>query len=69
MPLVCYLGFTGTPLLKKEKIKQFFKVCGEIHRYTIDDAVKDGAVLPLLYEGRMIDQVISNPEALKKDLK
>ena len=67
LPLACYLGFTGTPLLKKEKNKNsFLKFGGEIHRYTIDDAVKDGAVLPLLYEGRMIDQVISNPEALKK---
>ncbi|MDX4026596.1 HsdR family type I site-specific deoxyribonuclease [Aliarcobacter skirrowii] len=67
LPLACYLGFTGTPLLKKEKNKNsFLKFGGEIHRYTIDDAVKDGAVLPLFYEGRMIDQVISNPEALKK---
>ncbi|MBP9616333.1 MAG: HsdR family type I site-specific deoxyribonuclease, partial [Aliarcobacter sp.] len=44
LPLACYLGFTGTPLLKKEKNKNsFLKFGGEIHRYTIDDAVKDGA--------------------------
>jgi hypothetical protein len=57
------LGFTGTPLLKKEKNKNsFLKFGGEIHRYTIDDAVKDGAVLPLLYEGRLVDQQALLPE-------
>lgn len=65
LPLACYLGFTGTPLLKDEKSKNsFFKFGGEIHRYTIDDAVKDKAVLPLLYEGRLIDQEVMNPEGL-----
>jgi len=65
LPLACYLGFTGTPLLKKEKNKNsFLKFGGEIHRYTIDDAVKDGAVLPLLYEGRMVDQEVLSPEGL-----
>ena len=65
LPLACYLGFTGTPLLKKEKNKNsFLKFGGEIHRYTIDDAVKDGAVLPLLYEGRLVDQEVLSPEGL-----
>jgi len=65
LPLACYLGFTGTPLLKKEKNKNsFLKFGGEIHRYTIDDAVKDGAVLPLLYEGRLVNQEVLSPEGL-----
>ncbi len=65
LPLACYLGFTGTPLLKKEKNKNsFLKFGGEIHRYTIDDAVKDGAVLPLLYEGRLVDQEVLSPDGL-----
>jgi type I restriction enzyme R subunit len=65
LPLACYLGFTGTPLLKKEKDKNsFLKFGGEIHRYTIDDAVKDGAVLPLLYEGRLVDQEVLSPDGL-----
>lgn len=65
LPLACYLGFTGTPLLKKEKSKNsFLKFGGEIHRYTIDDAVKDGAVLPLLYEGRLVDQEVLSPDGL-----
>ena len=51
LPNACYLGFTGTPLMKKEKSTSK-KFGGYIHVYSIDKAVKDGAVLPLLYEGR-----------------
>jgi type I restriction enzyme R subunit len=51
LPMSCYIGFTGTPLLKKEK-STADKFGGFIDKYTIDQAVKDGAVVPLLYEGR-----------------
>lgn len=51
-PNACYIGFTGTPLLKKEKTTAT-KFGGFIHKYTMDQAVADGAVTPLLYEGRM----------------
>ena len=64
-PSACYLGFTGTPLMKKEK-SSFDKFGGEIHRYTIDQAVRDKAVLPLLYEGRMVDQWISDERGLDR---
>ena len=65
LPLACYIGFTGTPILKREK-NSFAKFGGEIHRYTIDDAVKDGAVLPLLYEGRYVGQEVLDPEGLTR---
>ncbi len=55
LPRACYLGFTGTPLLSREK-SIFATFGGLIHRYAIDEAVKDGAVVPLLYEGRFVDQ-------------
>jgi len=51
LPKACYIGFTGTPLMQNEK-STARKFGGFIHQYTIDQAVKDGAVLPLLYEGR-----------------
>lgn len=51
VPNASYIGFTGTPLMKSEK-NTSKKFGGFIHKYTIDQAVKDGAVLPLLYEGR-----------------
>ncbi|MBI1249026.1 HsdR family type I site-specific deoxyribonuclease [bacterium] len=51
-PNACYIGFTGTPLLKKEK-STATKFGGFIHSYPMRQAVEDGAVTPILYEGRM----------------
>ncbi|MCC6543300.1 MAG: type I restriction endonuclease subunit R, partial [Nitrospirae bacterium] len=54
-PMACYLGFTGTPLMKKEK-NNFLKFGGLIEpHYSIKQAVKDKAVVPLLYEGRYVE--------------
>ena len=58
LPNACYIGFTGTPLLSAEK-STLEKFGGLIHKYTLDDAVRDGAVVPLLYEGRYIEQKLS----------
>ena len=58
LPRACYLGFTGTPLLNREK-STFATFGGLIHRYAIDEAVEDGAVVPLLYEGRFVDQQVT----------
>ena len=61
LPNASYIGFTGTPLMKKEK-NTAMKFGGFIDKYTIDQAVKDGAVVPLLYEGRhAIQQVNKYP--------
>ena len=56
-PNACYIGFTGTPLLKGEKLtlRRFGKL---IHKYTIKDGVEDKAIVPLIYEGRFVDQVV-----------
>ena len=63
LPNACYIGFTGTPLLKKDKntLRHFG---GEIHRYSIESAVQDKAVLPLYYESRFVEQDISNEDGL-----
>ncbi len=53
-PMACYLGFTGTPLMKKEK-NNFAKFGGLIDAYAINQAVQDGAVVPLLYEARLVE--------------
>ena len=58
LPRACYLGFTGTPLLTREK-STFATLGGLIHRYAIDEAVEDGAVVPLLYEGRFVGQQVT----------
>lgn len=57
-PNACYLGFTGTPLMKNEK-STMMKFGDLIHPYTIADAVKDKTILPLYYEGRMVDQSVN----------
>lgn len=51
-PKGCYIGFTGTPLLKEEK-QTARKFGGFIHSYTMRQAVEDKAVVPLVYEGRL----------------
>ncbi|MFN9480212.1 MAG: type I restriction endonuclease subunit R [Betaproteobacteria bacterium] len=53
-PNACYIGFTGTPLLSREK-SDVARFGGVIHTYAIDQAVADGAIVPLLYEGRMVE--------------
>ncbi|OGC41723.1 restriction endonuclease subunit R, partial [candidate division WOR-1 bacterium RIFOXYD2_FULL_41_8] len=56
LPNACYIGFTGTPLLKSEK-STALKFGGFIQPiYTINDAVEDKAVVRLLYEGRHVIQ-------------
>ncbi len=60
-PKACYIGFTGTPLLKKEK-STADKFGGFIHKYTMRQAVSDKAVVPLLYEGRMVDLDVSKSD-------
>ncbi|MBO8157847.1 MAG: type I restriction endonuclease subunit R [Bacillaceae bacterium] len=65
-PNACYLGFTGTPLMKKEK-NTMIKFGKLIHQYTIADGVEDKAILPLLYEGRMVEQTV-NKKAIDKRL-
>jgi len=57
-PNACYIGFTGTPLLKKDK-STAAKFGGFIEpMYTIDQAVEDKMVVRLLYEGRHVVQEV-----------
>lgn len=59
LPNACFIGFTGTPVTKKDKntIERFG---GLIDTYTIEQAVEDKAVVPLLYEGRHVDQKVDS---------
>lgn len=52
IPNACYIAFTGTPLLKRQKSENKFGRF--IDKYTIDDALEDEIILPLIYEGRYI---------------
>jgi len=60
MPNALFIGFTGTPLLKKDK-QTSMEVFGKyIHIYKFDEAVKDRVVLDLRYEARKVDQYITS---------
>lgn len=58
LPNACFIAFTGTPVIKKEKntIQRFGGLIPPT--YTIDQAVEDKAVVPLLYEGRHVEQYV-----------
>ena len=58
LPNACKIAFTGTPLTKDDKTARTF---GGIIKpvYTIKQAVKDHAVVPLLYEGRIVPQLVT----------
>ena len=61
LPNACFIAMTGTPLFKKDK-STAGKFGGIIDAYTVDQAVSDKAVVPLLYEGRLaLQDVNSSP--------
>ena len=62
LPDALFIGFTGTPLMKKDKKKSIEVFGAYIHTYKFDEAVADGVVLDLRYEARDIDQTITSQE-------
>ena len=60
LPEAMFIGFTGTPLMKRDK-KKSIEIFGRyIHTYKFNEAVADGVVLDLRYEARDIDQNITS---------
>lgn len=60
MPGATLIGFTGTPLLKRDK-RTTLEIFGPyIHTYKFNEGVTDGVVLDLRYEARDIDQDLSS---------
>ena len=62
LPEALFVGYTGTPLLKKDKQKSIEVFGTFIHTYKFDEAVADGVVLDLQYEARDIDQFITSQD-------
>lgn len=60
LPDAMFIGFTGTPLMKRDKRKSIEIFGPYIHTYKFDEAVADGVVLDLRYEARDIDQRITS---------
>jgi type I restriction enzyme R subunit len=60
LPNACYIAFTGTPVMTKDK-NTIQKFGGLIEpAYTIKKAVEDKAVVRLLYEGRHVEQDVDS---------
>ena len=60
LPSAVFIGFTGTPLLKKDK-QTSLEVFGKyIHTYKFKEGVEDNVILDLIYEARDIDQKLTS---------
>lgn len=64
LPSAMFIGFTGTPLLKKDKRKSVEIFGPYIHTYKFDEAVADKVVLDLQYEARDIEQTITSQDKI-----
>jgi type I restriction enzyme R subunit len=64
MPNSVFIGFTGTPLLKKDRQTSLEVFGGYIHTYKFSEAVKDEVVLDLVYEARDIDQRLGSEDKI-----
>lgn len=64
MPNAVFIGFTGTPLLKKDAATSLEFLGGYIHTYKFSEAVEDEVVLDLVYEARDIDQHLGSQEKI-----
>nr|WP_052056155.1 HsdR family type I site-specific deoxyribonuclease [Myxosarcina sp. GI1] len=66
LPDSVFIGFTGTPLLKKDKATTIEVFGDYIHTYKFNEAVEDKVVLDLRYEARNIDQNLTSPERIDR---
>ncbi len=62
LPNATKIGFTGTPLMRKDAKSTYSKFGPLIGRaYKFADGIRDGVIVPLVYEGRIVDQNLSSP--------
>jgi type I restriction enzyme, R subunit len=64
MPNAVFIGFTGTPLLKKDSQTSLEVFGSYIHTYKFSEAVEDEVVLDLVYEARDIDQRLGSEDKI-----
>ncbi|MFM8445733.1 MAG: type I restriction endonuclease subunit R [Methylococcus sp.] len=64
MPEAVFLGFTGTPLLAKDRATSLEVFGRYIHTYKFSEAVADAVVLDLIYEARDIDQYLGSRDKI-----
>ena len=59
-----FIGFTGTPLLRRDKTTTRAVFGTYIHTYKFQEAVADKVVLDLKYEARDVPQRLTSPKAI-----
>jgi type I restriction enzyme R subunit len=64
MPNAVFIGFTGTPLLARDRQTSFEVFGGYIHTYKFSEGVEDEVVLDLVYEARDIDQQLGSEDKI-----
>lgn len=64
LPDAVFIGFTGTPLLKKDKATSLEVFGNYIHTYKFGEAVADEVVLDLVYEARDIEQQLGSQDKI-----
>ena len=66
LPDAMFIGFTGTPLLKTDKLTSMEVFGTYIHTYKFNEGVADKVVLDLRYEARDVDQKITSMENIDR---
>ncbi len=64
LPHAVFIGFTGTPLLKKDKPTTLETFGRYIHTYKFDEGVQDKIILDLRYEARDVDIKLTAKEKI-----
>ena len=64
LPGAVFIGFTGTPLLKRDRKTSPQVFGGYIHTYKYNEGVQDGVILDLRYEARDIPQYLTSQKRI-----
>lgn len=72
LPNAAKIAFTGTPLLSKPKStakedidsakNTYTKFGPSIDKYTLQDAIDDSVIVPIIYEGRVVPQKVTSKQ-------
>lgn len=61
LPNAFKIGFTGTPLLRNDRTNTYQKFGKQIgSAYRFEDGIRDGVIVPLVYDGRVVPQQVSS---------
>ncbi|MFI6580236.1 type I restriction endonuclease subunit R [Embleya sp. NPDC050493] len=64
LPNAVRIGFTGTPIIMRAKNRTTGIFGTFIDQYRLADAEEDGAIVPIIYEGRIAEAAITDAEDL-----